>query len=64
MAIFKAALIPVNWSNAWPFAAFNLSKNFRRISLKSVGQCFELHIVPRKETFIGFQRVAHCMHSV
>ena len=34
-----AALIPVNTLgvNAWPFSVFTSAKNFRRISLKSVG---------------------------
>ena len=44
MAILILALIPVNWNNAWPFAAFNLSKNVRSISFKFVGHCFELHL--------------------
>ena len=25
------------WINAWPFSVFTLARNFRRISLKSVG---------------------------
>ena len=47
---WMAALIPVNilGVNAWPFSVFTTAKNFRRISLQSVG----LTVLRSTESFL------------